>query len=182
MALATKAKSQLEQDKIRKLQAFYSSYFHCKSHFENDGTQNYLVFQPIQRYFKKLDNIKHSSAWKSKGLSNESIKPPTTSNNSFAPALSYVGNKVRVNLDGNCLQQDKITFTHESTMDIYIVYQIRLRPFKQGDFTLENALFGALELVKLLTKVNTNIKKGKDKTKQLFIANGVETIKFKARP
>ena len=34
-----------------KLQAYYSSYFRGKSHFEDDGTQNYLVYQPRYRYF-----------------------------------------------------------------------------------------------------------------------------------
>ena len=37
--------------KITKLQAFDSSYFWGKSHFENDVTQNYLVFQPMYRHF-----------------------------------------------------------------------------------------------------------------------------------
>ena len=59
--LATKADLNAEQDKVTKLQAFDSSYFRGKSHFEDDGIQNYLVFQPMYRYFK--------------GLSDESIKP-----------------------------------------------------------------------------------------------------------
>ena len=33
---------------------FDSSYFKGKSHFKEDGTQIYLVFQPIYRYFKRL--------------------------------------------------------------------------------------------------------------------------------
>ena len=50
-----------------------------KIHFEDDGTQHYLVFQPKYRHFKKIDNGDHISSWKSKGLSDESIKPPTLS-------------------------------------------------------------------------------------------------------
>ena len=42
--LATKGEIKAEQDKIIKLQAFDSSYFQSKSHFEDDGNQNYLVF------------------------------------------------------------------------------------------------------------------------------------------
>ena len=45
--LATKAELKAEQDKITKLKAFDSSYFRGKSHFEDDGTQHYLVFQPM---------------------------------------------------------------------------------------------------------------------------------------
>ena len=43
-ALTTKAELKAEKDKIVKLQAFDSSYFRYKSHFEYDGTENYLVF------------------------------------------------------------------------------------------------------------------------------------------
>ena len=35
---------------LKKLKAFDSSYFRDKSHFKEDGTQNYLVFRPINRY------------------------------------------------------------------------------------------------------------------------------------
>ena len=45
--LATKAKLKAKQDKIKKLQAFNSNYFRGKSHFEDDGTRNYLAFQPM---------------------------------------------------------------------------------------------------------------------------------------
>ena len=49
--LATKAELKTEQDKIVKFQAFDSSCFHGKSHFEDDDTENYLVFCPVYRYF-----------------------------------------------------------------------------------------------------------------------------------
>ena len=42
--LATKVKLKTEQDKTFKLQTFDLSYFCGKSHFENDETQNYLLF------------------------------------------------------------------------------------------------------------------------------------------
>ena len=51
--LTTKSKPKAQQDKIIKLQVFNSSYFYGKSHFGDGGAQNYLVFQPIYRYFKK---------------------------------------------------------------------------------------------------------------------------------
>ena len=40
------------ENKLKKLEKFDSSYFKSKSHFEEDGTQNYLVFHPIYRYFR----------------------------------------------------------------------------------------------------------------------------------
>ena len=36
------------ENKLKKLKTFDSSYFIWKSHFEEDGTQNYLVFQPLK--------------------------------------------------------------------------------------------------------------------------------------
>ena len=57
--LATKAELKAEQDKIIKLEAFDSSYFCGKSHFEDDETQNYLVFQPMYRYFNKVGKSDH---------------------------------------------------------------------------------------------------------------------------
>ena len=57
------------ENNIKKLQTFDSSYFTGKSHFEEDDVQNYLVFQPIRRYFKIIANTKYISSWKSKGLS-----------------------------------------------------------------------------------------------------------------
>ena len=42
----------VELKEIVKLQAFDLNYFHGKSHFKDDGNQNYLVLQPVFRYFK----------------------------------------------------------------------------------------------------------------------------------
>ena len=53
----------------------YSGYFRGKSHFEDDGAQSWLIFQVTQRYFKLAsDNPSIILSWKSKGLSDESIK------------------------------------------------------------------------------------------------------------
>ena len=64
------------------------SYFIGKSHFEEDGTQNYLVFQPLNKYLKLIASVDCVSSWKSKGLSAETIKQPSTSGNSLTPAVS----------------------------------------------------------------------------------------------
>ena len=49
-----KSKDLLVENELNKLKTFDSSYFIRKSHFEEDGTQNYLVFQPINKYFKAI--------------------------------------------------------------------------------------------------------------------------------
>ena len=115
---ANKSKNLLVENELKKLKTFDSSYFIGKSHFEEDGTQNYLVFQPINKYFKVITNTDYVSSWKSKGLSAESIKPPTISDNSLTPALSYYGTKTRVKFNGSCLQQPKLSCTHGTIVNI----------------------------------------------------------------
>ena len=58
-------------------------------------------------------NTKYIPSWPSKGLSDEIIKPPTTSDNSLNSKVSYYGSKARLQFRGSCLKQDKITFNHE---------------------------------------------------------------------
>ena len=78
------------------------SYYRGKQYFvEESGKQNYLVFLPINKYFK-LNSVVNAAdyvlSWQSKGLSNESIKPPTTTDNSLTPELNYYGTKTKINL------------------------------------------------------------------------------------
>ena len=56
----------------------------------------------MYRYFQMITNTDYISSWKSKGLSAESIKPPTTSDSSLTPALNYYGTKTRVKFTGSC--------------------------------------------------------------------------------
>ena len=93
---------------MNKLKSFDSSYFIGKSHFGEDDTQNYLVFQPMHRYFKMITNTDYISSKKSKGLSDERFKPRTTSDDSLNPELNYYGTKTRVKFTGSCLKQPKL--------------------------------------------------------------------------
>ena len=72
------------------------SYFRGKSYFEEDGTQNYLVFQLIIRYSRIIANTKYISSWKSKGLSDETITPYGTSDNSLTPWSLWYQNKIKI--------------------------------------------------------------------------------------
>ena len=106
---ANKSKHMLVKNEIKKLKKFDLSYFRGKSHFEhNDGTENYLVFQPINRCFKVIGNTNYISSWKSKGLSGESIKAPATSNNSLSPLTDYLGDKTTLKFNRGCLKQSKL--------------------------------------------------------------------------
>ena len=91
---------------------------------EGSSKQSYLVFPPMGKYFKLnsvVGVIDHVLSWQSKGISNESIKPPTTSNNSLNPRLSYNDTKIKVQFTGSCLKQPKFMFTHKKVVNIYIV-------------------------------------------------------------
>ena len=100
-----KSKHLLVENELNKLKTFDSGYFIGKSHFEEDGTQNYLVFQPINRYFKVIANTKYISSWKSKWLSGKSIKSPATSDNSLSPLIDYLDNKIRLKFNGGSLKE-----------------------------------------------------------------------------
>ena len=122
---ANKSKYLLVENEFKKLKSFDSSYFRGKSCFvDNDGTENYLVFQPVQIYLKVIAKTKYISEWKSKGLYDESIKPPSTSDNSLSPLIGYLGNKIRLKFNGGCLkQQNKLTYTHGTIINIYTVFE-----------------------------------------------------------
>ena len=91
------------------------------------------------------------SSWKSKGLSDETIKSPTKPDNSLTPTINYINNtdKIRVNFPGNCLKQSyKLTYTHRTIVNIYIVYELGVSGSNNSDPTLKNCLFGAVILTK----------------------------------
>ena len=92
---------------------------------KEDGLQNYLVFQPVIKYFKPLTND-IVRAWKSKGFSAEIIKPPTTSDNNLNPRLDYFNNlKFQVEFNGSYLKSDSVGFAPNKKINVYITYEIK---------------------------------------------------------
>ena len=83
------------KNEIKKLKTLDLSCFIGKSHFEEDGPQNYLVFQSLKKYFKVITKTDYVSSLKSKGLSPETNKPPSTSDNSLTSVVSYYSTKTR---------------------------------------------------------------------------------------
>ena len=114
-----------------------------------NGSQAYLIFQPVHRYVKIIANTKYISEWKSKGLSDESIKPPPTSDSSLlTPLTDYYGYNIRVKFNGSILRQPKFSYTHENVVNIYIVYKLAGSSSHSDDPTLKDCLFGAVTLTK----------------------------------
>ena len=116
----------LVENELKKLKTFDLSYFKGKNYFGDDGTQNYLVFQPILKYFKTFikNNLTFISSWESIELSNEVMKPPTATDNSLAASVVSTGINIVLRFGGSCLKQDKITFVPLNTVNIFIAYEI----------------------------------------------------------
>ena len=113
----------------------------------------------MYRYFKRVVGVgagNYIYFWKSKGLSDENI----TSDYSLNPQLSYLGTKTREQFDRSCFKQDKVTFNHKKVVNIYIVYEITNVADLNGNGnrpTIQNPLFGAISLTKMLISISTNI-------------------------
>ena len=149
-----KSKHLLIENELNKLKTFDSSYFIDESHFEEDGTQNYLVFQALNKYFTLITGTQYISPWKSKGLSEETIVLPPTYTTALNPFIDYVGTKIRLKFIWSCLKQPNISYTHGTLVNIYIVYELDSSGSYDSDPTLKNCLSGVVALTK-----NTDISK-----------------------
>ena len=95
-----------------------------------------------------IANTLYISSWKSKGLSAETIKPPSTSDNSLTLLIDYVGNKIRLKFSGSCLKQPKPEYTQGAIVNIYIVCELGVPGSNNNYPTLQNCLFGAVSFTK----------------------------------
>ena len=106
---------------------------------------------PINKYFR-LNSVASRAdyvlSWKSKGLSDENIRPPTTSDNSLNPELNYYGTKTSVKFTKSCLKQSSHILSHKKVVNIYIVYELAASSSHDSDPTIKNCLFGAVTLTK----------------------------------
>ena len=91
--LSCKHKLKQREDTINGLQRD-ASYFRGKKYFGDNGMQNYFVFHPMYKYFKKVidstDNTVYVHYWQSKGSLDGKINAPgTSSSNDQAPVLEW---------------------------------------------------------------------------------------------
>ena len=144
MITSNKVKHLLVENELKKLEKFDAVYFRGKNYFEEDGTQNYLVFQPMSKYFEKIASTKSIAKWKSKELFNEVIKPP---DNTLLSEVEFTGKRMYVKFRGGCLEQDKVTFNHGKIGNIYTVYDLQSNLNNFGP-ALGDCLFGAVIITK----------------------------------
>ena len=83
-------------------------------------------------------------------MSKEIIKAPRSSNNILSPTTESTldHQKIKLKFNGGCLVQDQITYTLQTIVNIYIVYEISKNYSISTYPTLENCLFGAVSLTK----------------------------------
>ena len=85
-----------------------------------------------------IANTLYISLWKSKGLSDKTIKSHVTSDNSLTPLIDDLANKIRLKFSGRCLKQPKLQYTHGTIVTIYIVYELGASGYNNNDPTLKN--------------------------------------------
>ena len=146
-----KSKHLLVKNELKKLKAFYLSYFRGKNYF-GDNNINYLVFEVSLQYLNFYDDsfYKPVPSWNSKGVSKETIKAPRSNNNILSPTAesTFDHQKMKRKFNGSCLIQDKITYTPQTIVNIYIVYETTKNNYISDYASLENCLFGSVKLTK----------------------------------
>ena len=100
----------------------------------------------MYRYFKRIAGVGSGNYiyfCKSIGLSDERLNSNTESNEKITLEVEF-----KVEFNGSCLKQDKVTYNHKTIVNIYNVYEISKNYSISYYPTLENCLFGAVSLTK----------------------------------
>ena len=95
-----------------------------------------------------IANTDYVSSWKSKGLSAETITPPTTSDNSLTSEVICNGTKTRVKFYWKLFKTTKKFIHSWNKVNIYIFYELVTSSPHDNNPTLKKCLFGAVILTK----------------------------------
>ena len=116
-------------------------------YFSSGIFQNYLVFIPTKKYIKYFSGTTRIKSWKSNEISEENIENITKSNSNFAPIFADHYLLPDINFNRNCLINS--IYFPKKVINRYITYTLNrwLRNLNI-DFTLNNCLFGSVELTK----------------------------------
>ena len=110
-----KSKHLLVENELNQLKTFDSSYFRGKNYFDEDGTQNYHIFQPISKSLKVacVNDTTYILSWKSRGLNDVKIESIKTNNYLLNPRIDhYDMSKIRIKFDGSFLNRFPPTILH----------------------------------------------------------------------
>ena len=82
------------------------SYLHSKSYFDEDGTQNYYIFQPISKSLKVayVNDVNYILSRISRGLNDIKTESIKTNNYTLNPRMDiYDTSKIRIKFNGSFL-------------------------------------------------------------------------------
>ena len=128
--------------------------------------ESYLLFEPRYKYFKVYESDKnYLSSRKSIGPSDQVT---TSENDSYALKIYYYCEKIYLKFTSNdTLEEDKLTYTHGSIVNLYIVYFSPNITYSTKDDIVNDCLLGAVSLIK-----DGTIKTGKVKIQGDGVAFG----------
>ena len=110
--------------------------------------QSYFLFEPKSKSFSKNGSAIISCI--STGIHNDNKNTDlfSANSNNNSPTLLNQNNRLGVTFGGNYMKQNKIGYAHGSLVNIYIVYELKKRTVNIPDFTVQNGLFGGIEIKK----------------------------------
>ena len=149
--VSNKTKNTAIENELKKLKTFDLSYFRGRNYFDEDGNQNYYIFQPISKYLKvsNVSDIDYILSQKYRGLNDIRIEFIKTNNYLLNLRMdNYDTSKIRIEFGGSFLNRFPAKILHGNIVNIYIVYEITSE-YKDINYpTLENCLFGSAKLTK----------------------------------
>ena len=89
-------------------------------------------------------------------MPDEKIILTVTSTDKCTTKTIYDNARIKFRFNGDLLRQNQVTYNHGPIVNICIVYGTT-PDFKTSNITLQNCLFGAIKLTKILTLTNRNI-------------------------
>ena len=142
---SNKTKHLLVENELKKLKNFDATYFRGKKYFDgDDGTQNALVFQTVQKHFELL-NGDQIVKWRSKGLYNQYLSGAGSVGDIV---LSKPIKPMHVIFKGKgpLVQYDNDVIAGGPIVNIYIVYKTSPKTII-SNFVFKNCLFGAVKTI-----------------------------------
>ena len=135
--------AKIKFDELQKENSFNGGFFY---HLQ----QSYLVYDCKMGSFQFTAG--KISTWKSTGIFNylgNSNMNAVGDSKSVVPELKNDG-RMRVSLSGNHFQQNKVIIpNNDNVINIYCVYELQpISSSKDDTFTLQNDLFGAMQITK----------------------------------
>ena len=126
--------------------------------------QSYLVYDCKMGSFNFGITSKDISEWKSTGIynySSDSNMNAVANAKSTLPNLKNYG-RMHVYLSGNHFQQNVVSIpTNNNAINIYCIYELDpIDSSRDTSFTIQNALFGAMQITKNATESDKNNYKG----------------------